>query len=67
MSAWPPRGAGLAAALETLPAGQRAALELRVLEERRYEEIARALGCTEVAARLRVMKALGKLARLVRA
>jgi RNA polymerase sigma factor (sigma-70 family) len=60
-------GSGLAAALETLPEGQRAALELRVLEERRYEEVASALGCTEVAARLRVMKALGKLARLVRA
>jgi RNA polymerase sigma factor (sigma-70 family) len=60
-------GSGLAAALETLPEGQRAALELRVLEERRYEEIAAALGCTEVAARLRVMKALARLARLVRA
>jgi RNA polymerase sigma factor (sigma-70 family) len=59
-------GLGLDAALETLPEGQRAALELRVLEERRYEEIATALDCTEVAARLRVMKALGKLARLVR-
>src|SRR6266545_6749647 len=31
-------GLGLAAALETLPEGQRAAVELRVLEERRYEE-----------------------------
>jgi RNA polymerase sigma factor (sigma-70 family) len=60
-------GSGLAAALETLPESQRAALELRVLEERRYEEVASALGCSEVAARLRVMKALGKLARLVRA
>jgi RNA polymerase sigma-70 factor (ECF subfamily) len=58
-------GRGLAAALDSLPQGQRAALELRVVEERRYEEIAKALGCTEVAARLRVMKALGKLARLV--
>jgi RNA polymerase sigma-70 factor, ECF subfamily len=60
-------GAGLTAALEALPAGQRAALELRVLEGRRYDEIANALDCTEVAARLRVMKALGRLARLVRA
>jgi RNA polymerase sigma factor (sigma-70 family) len=60
-------GLGLATALDALPEGQRVALELRVLEERRYEEIANALGCTEVAARLRVMKALGKLARLVRA
>jgi RNA polymerase sigma factor (sigma-70 family) len=60
-------GMGLVAALDTLPEGQRAALELRVLEERRYEEIATVLGCTEVAARLRVMKALARLARLVRA
>jgi RNA polymerase sigma factor (sigma-70 family) len=60
-------GLGLAAALDTLSEGHRLALELRVLEERRYDEIATALGCTEVAARLRVMKALGKLARLVRA
>jgi DNA-directed RNA polymerase specialized sigma24 family protein len=34
-----------------------------VVEERPYEEIASALGCTETAARLRVMRALGKLAR----
>ncbi len=60
-------GMGLVAALDTLPEGQRAALELRVLEGRRYEEIATVLGCTEVAARLRVMKALARLARLVRA
>jgi RNA polymerase sigma factor (sigma-70 family) len=54
---------GLASALDTLPPGQREALELRVVEERPYEEIASALGCTETAARLRVMRALGKLAR----
>ena len=56
---------GLVSALESLPSGQREALELRVLEERPYEEIAVELGCTETAARLRVMRALGKLARLV--
>jgi RNA polymerase sigma-70 factor (ECF subfamily) len=60
-------GLGLASALDTLPAAQRQALELRVVEERSYDEVASALGCTEVAARLRVMKALGKLARLLRA
>jgi RNA polymerase sigma factor (sigma-70 family) len=54
---------GLASALDTLPRRQREALELRVVEERRYEEIATALGCTETAARLRVMRALEKLAR----
>jgi RNA polymerase sigma-70 factor (ECF subfamily) len=55
----------LASALESLPAGQRQALELRVLEERPYDEVAQALGCTETAARLRVMRALGKLARVL--
>jgi RNA polymerase sigma factor (sigma-70 family) len=58
---------GLAAALESLPGGQREALELRVLEERSYDEVALALGCSETAARLRVMRALGKLARVLRA
>lgn len=56
---------GLAAALESLPEGQRDALELRVVAERSYEEIAADLGCTETAARLRVMRAVGKLARLL--
>jgi DNA-directed RNA polymerase specialized sigma24 family protein len=36
-----------------------------VLEERPYQEIASALGCTETAARIRVMRALGRLARLL--
>lgn len=58
---------GLAAALDSLPQQQREALELRVVEERSYREIASTLACSEVAARLRVMKALGKLASLLRA
>ena len=58
---------GLPAALNSLPRGQREALELRVVGERSYQDIASVLGCSEVAARLRVMKALGKLARLIRA
>jgi DNA-directed RNA polymerase specialized sigma24 family protein len=37
------------------------------VEERSYRDIASALACSEVAARLRVMKALGKLASLLRA
>jgi RNA polymerase sigma-70 factor, ECF subfamily len=60
-------GPGLAAALESLPDEQRDALELRIVEERSYRDIASALACSEVAARLRVMKALGKLASLLRA
>lgn len=58
---------GLDAALDSLPQQQREALELRVVEERSYREIASTLACSEVAARLRVMKALGKLTSLLRA
>jgi RNA polymerase sigma-70 factor (ECF subfamily) len=57
---------GLRSALESLPKGQRDALELRIVAERDYQEIAAELGCSETAARLRVMRALGKLARLLR-
>jgi len=34
-----------------------------VVEELSYEEVAGALGCSEGAARLRVMRALGRLAQ----
>lgn len=50
-------------ALDELPAGQRRALELRVVEDRPYGEVAALLGTSEVAARLRVMRALGSLSR----
>ena len=53
----------LQAALATLPREQREALELRIVGERPYDEVAAALGCTTTAARLRVMRGLGKLAR----
>jgi RNA polymerase sigma-70 factor (ECF subfamily) len=56
----------LAAALHSLPARQREAVQLRVLEERQYADVAAELGITEVAARLRVMRALGSLARTLR-
>ncbi|MFL5921996.1 MAG: RNA polymerase sigma factor [Gaiellaceae bacterium] len=56
----------LAKALESLPSAQRDALELRVVAERGYDEIADELGCSETAARIRVMRALGQLARLLR-
>jgi RNA polymerase sigma factor (sigma-70 family) len=55
----------LDAALRSLPQAQRDALELRVVEELPYEDVAAELGCSETAARLRVMRALGKLARLL--
>jgi RNA polymerase sigma factor (sigma-70 family) len=57
----------LASALESLPEEQRDALQLRVVEELPYQQVAVELGCSETAARLRVMRALGKLARLLRA
>jgi RNA polymerase sigma-70 factor (ECF subfamily) len=50
-------------ALDSLPQPQRDALELRVVDELSYEEVAGALGCSETAARLRVMRALGRLGR----
>ena len=53
----------LRSALDALPKLQREALELRVVEELSYEEVAGALGCSEGAARLRVMRALGRLAQ----
>jgi RNA polymerase sigma factor (sigma-70 family) len=53
----------LAYARNGLPPEQRDAVELRVIEERSYDEVAAVLGCTETAARIRVMRALGKLAR----
>jgi len=60
------RDSGLASALESLPKPQRDALELRVVDELSYGQVAAALGCSEGAARLRVMRALGTLARMLR-
>ena len=57
----------LESALDSLPQQQRDALQLRVVEELPYQQVAVELGCSETAARLRVMRALGKLARLLRA
>ncbi len=54
--------AALRGELERLSTGQRQALELRIVQERSYEEIASALGISEPAARTRVsrgLKALG--------
>jgi RNA polymerase sigma-70 factor (ECF subfamily) len=48
-------------ALRALPVEQRRALELRVLEQLDYEEVAGALGCSQNAARLRVSRALRSL------
>lgn len=47
--------------LEALPGGERAAVELRVLEGLSYDEVARRLNCHPGAARVRVSRGLGKL------
>jgi RNA polymerase sigma factor (sigma-70 family) len=55
------RGAELDRALQSLPHAQRAALELRVVHELSYAEVASRLTCTEATARQRVARALRTL------
>ena len=52
----------LHSALHDLPSGQRQAVELRIVRELDYDDVARELGTTVVAARIRVMRALRSLA-----
>lgn len=56
----------LATALDSLPETQRRALELRVVDELPYERVAASLGCSQTAARIRVVRALGSLSRLLK-
>lgn len=49
--------------LDTLPAHEREAVRLRVLEDLEYSDIARALGTTPAAARVRVHRGLKALKR----
>lgn len=49
------------AALSGLPLGQRRAVELRVVDQLGYDEIAQAMGCSEQSARLRVSRGLRRL------
>ena len=51
----------LHSAVGALPSEQRRALELRVVEQLDYEEVAGRLGCSQNAARLRVSRALRAL------
>lgn len=51
----------LHSAVGALPADQRRALELRVVQQLPYEEVAGRLGCSQNAARLRVSRALRSL------
>jgi RNA polymerase sigma factor (sigma-70 family) len=53
-------------ALALLPAAQRQALELRVVEELPYAHVAASLRCSELAARLRVRRARNSLTRLLK-
>ena len=50
-------GPALRLAVRALPTEQRTALELRVVQQLDYEEVAGALGCSQNAARLRVSRA----------
>jgi RNA polymerase sigma factor (sigma-70 family) len=59
------RAGEIARALERVPAREREAVELRVIEELRYEEIAGRLDCSEQAARQRVHRGLARLGRLL--
>jgi RNA polymerase sigma-70 factor, ECF subfamily len=54
--------AALGVELRRLSAEQREALQLRVVEDRPYEEVARVLGVSEQAARARVSRGLRALA-----
>jgi len=56
--------AALARALETLPEHEREALELRVVDELPYTDVAARLGVRPAAARLRVSRALRRLSAL---
>ena len=53
--------ADLEEALGALPAPQRQALELRVLDDLGYAELAERVGCSSVAARIRVSRGLANL------
>src|SRR5436190_5745591 len=55
----------LTLALAALPAAQRDAVRLHVVDELPYATVASRLGCSELAARLRVMRGLNKLARAI--
>ena len=53
--------ADLADALAALPAAQRRAIELRVLNDRSYDAVANELDCSPLAARIRVSRGLATL------
>lgn len=59
------QSARIAEALERVPASEREAVKLRVIDELRYKEIAGRLDCSEQTARQRVHRGLARLGRLL--
>jgi len=57
---------GLDETLDHLPAGQADAVRLRVVDELEYDDVARELGTTEAAARVRVHRGLAALRHRLR-
>jgi RNA polymerase sigma factor (sigma-70 family) len=55
----------LVAAMEQMTPAEREAVEMRVVDELEYSEIAKRLGCTEGSARTRVHRGLARLASLM--
>ena len=53
-------------AMSALPDAQRDALELRVVRELSYDDVAASLRCSQLAARIRVSRALGTLAQALK-
>lgn len=53
-------------AIENLPEDQRAVVIMKVLEDRRFAEIAAALGTSEAACKMRLSRAVAKLKRELR-
>jgi RNA polymerase sigma-70 factor (ECF subfamily) len=61
------RGSSLAGAMNRMSRAERDAVELRVVEQLGYDEIASRLNCTVVAARVRVHRGLARLNDLMEA
>jgi RNA polymerase sigma factor (sigma-70 family) len=59
-------GPALRLAMRALPRDQRRALELRIIEQLDYDEVAGRLGCSQNAARLRVSRGLRALTLSIR-
>jgi RNA polymerase sigma-70 factor, ECF subfamily len=57
----------IAEAIDKIPPGEREAVQLRVVEDLDYPEIATRLNCSVVAARVRVHRGLARLTKLMEA